>query len=183
MSMLFRHERRQADERVAEASVRYGGISGRRVGALFAIAAVVVVTAAMWLPTIGDRMGEAMGWNESFVGTLFVAFATSAPELVVTLAAVRIGAIDLAIGNVLGSNLFNMAEVGLLDPLYRKGPLLTDVSASHAATAFTAVMMSGLVVVGLFYRPGRRVLRTVGWVSIVLAGLFLLNSFFVYYAQ
>ena len=49
-----------------------------------------------------------MGWRTTFVGTLFVAGATSLPELVVTISALRMGAVDLAIGNLLGSNLFNM---------------------------------------------------------------------------
>jgi Ca2+/Na+ antiporter len=41
------------------------------------------------------------------VGNLFLAISTSLPEVVVSLAAVRLGALDLAVGNVLGSNLFN----------------------------------------------------------------------------
>lgn len=184
MRTLYRHEQRQsAGAPPADEKLIYGHLTPGTVYGRFGVAAAIVVAAAMWLPSIGEKMGEAMGWNESFIGTLFIAFATSAPEMVVTISAVRMGALDLAIGNVLGSNLFNMAEVGVLDAFYREGPLLSAVTPAHATTAFAAVIMSGLVIVGLFYRPGRRVLRTVGWISIFMLFLFLLNSFVIYISQ
>ncbi len=64
------------------------------------------------------------GLGEAFVGSLFIAITTSLPEIVVSLAAVRIGAVDLGIGNVLGSNLFNLLILGLDDVFYRQGPLM-----------------------------------------------------------
>lgn len=68
----------------------------------FAPAGAVVAGAGLWLPFIATDLTNAMAWNRSFVGSLFVAMATSLPELAVTLAALRIGALDMAIGNLLG---------------------------------------------------------------------------------
>jgi cation:H+ antiporter len=142
---------------------------------------VVIVAAGLWLPFVGKQMSQAMGWHSSFVGTLFVAFATSIPELVVTVAAVRIGALDMAVGNVLGSNLFDVLVVAIDDLAFVDGPLLGQVSEVHVATAVTAMMMSGIVIVGLLYRPRSRVLGTVGWVSLLLLALYALNSYVLFF--
>ena len=98
----------------------------------------------------------------------------------VTVAALRMGAVDLAIGKLFGSNLFNIAILAIDDLAYLPGPLLADVSLSHASSAFSAMMMSGLAVVGLVLRPASRVLRTVSWVSLLLLVIYLLNTLFLY---
>jgi cation:H+ antiporter len=100
--------------------------------------------------------------------------------VVVTVAALRMGAIDLAIGNLFGSNLFNIAILAMDDLAYMQGPLLADVSISHATSAISAMMMSGLAVVGLVLRPVSRVFRTVSWISLMLLVIYLLNAMFVY---
>ncbi len=121
-----------------------------------------------------------MGWQQSFVGTLLVAAITSAPEAAVTLSALRIDAVDTAIANLLGSNLFDIAILAVDDTFYTQGPLLAAVSASHALTALTAVMMNTLVIVGLIYRPRGRVTLGLTWISIGLFVLFLLNTWLLY---
>jgi cation:H+ antiporter len=92
----------------------------------------------------------------------------------------RIGAVDLAIGNLFGSNMFNIALLAIDDLAYLPGPLLADVSISHAASAFSAMMMSGLAVVGLVLRPASRVMRSVSWISLLLLVIYLLNTLFLY---
>ena len=79
------------------------------------VSAALVVGAAIWLANSGDRIAETMGLEASFVGTQFLAFSTSLPELATSFAAVRLGAPDLAIGNILGSNVFNMGFILFLD--------------------------------------------------------------------
>ena len=114
------------------------------------------------------------------MGTLFVAFATSVPEVVVTLAALRIGALDMAIGNVLGSNLFNVAILAVDDIFYLPGPLFDHVSPIHSVSAVSAIMMSGIAIVGLLYRPTTNLFRKVGWISLFLFLVYLLNSYVIY---
>ena len=144
------------------------------------MASLAVVAAGIWLPFVARDLALVMAWEQSFVATLFVAAITSAPEVVVTVAALRMGAIDLAIGNLFGSNLFNIAILAIDDLAYLPGPLLADVSLTHATSAFSAMMMSGLAVVGLVLRPTSRVFRTVSWISLLLLVIYLLNSLFLY---
>jgi len=146
----------------------------------FALAAGVVATAGIWLPFVATDLAVAMDWNKSFVGSLFVALATSLPELAVTVSALRLGALDMAIGNLLGSNLFNVLILAVDDLFYRPGVLLAEVSAVHAVTAASAITMTGLAMVGLFFKPEGRVLRAISWVSLGLAGMYLLNTYVLY---
>lgn len=146
----------------------------------FAIAACVVAGAGIWLPFVATDLANAMGWNKSFVGSLFVALATSLPELAVTLSALRMGALDMAIGNLLGSNLFNVAIIAVDDLFYRPGVLLASVSPVHAVTAGSAITMTGLAMVGLFFKPGGRIMRAVSWISLGLVAMYLLNTYMLF---
>jgi cation:H+ antiporter len=113
---------------------------------------VLVVGAALWLPEIGGELARQTGLGQALVGSVFVALATSLPEIVVSLAAVRIGAIDLGVANVLGSNLFNLLILGLDDLFYRQGALMADADASHGVTIVAVMMMNALFLIGLTYR-------------------------------
>ena len=106
---------------------------------------------------------------------------TSAPEAAVTISALRIGALDMAIANLLGSNLFDIIILAVDDVFYTRGPLLAHVETSHALTAFTAVMMSALVIVGLVFRPQGRTMLGLTWISLGLFLLYILNTWVLFY--
>lgn len=174
MRVLYSFERRQKKEPTKE------DVQGGSPYAFFILAAIVVVAAGAALPFVGQEIIEQMGWNAAFVGTIFMAFATSLPEIAVTIAAVRLRAIELAFSNVLGSNLFNVVILFIDDLFYTKGPLLQNVTAAHSVTAFSAVMMTGLVLVALVETPKQRILNTVSTLSALLLMIFLLNAYIVF---
>lgn len=149
----------------------------------YSAAALVVAAAGIWLPFVAKELAEVMGWQSTFVGTMFVAATTSLPELVVTISALRFGSVNLAVGNLLGSNLFAVLVLAIDDIAYLKGPLLGSVSPAHAVTAFAAVVMSGIFVVATLYRPETRLRGTIGWVSISLLIVYFLSSYAVYLFQ
>jgi len=180
MRSLYRYEQAQVSEYVEDRVELYPHVSLKQAVQGYTLAAIAVMAAGIWLPFIARDLAAAMVWEQSFVGTLFVAAITSAPEVVVTVAALRMGAVDLAIGNLFGSNLFNIAILAIDDLAYLPGPLLADVSLTHATSAFSAMMMGGLAVVGLVLRPASRVFRTVSWISLLLLVIYLLNTWFLY---
>ncbi len=182
MRTVFQFEQRQRVEYAEKAAERYPDISLRTAVVRYLLASALVVSAGVWLPFIGVELALVMGWNNSFVGTLFVAFATSVPELVVTVSALRIGALDMAIGNLLGSNLFDVAILAVDDIFFIEGPLLSHVSQIHVVSAISAIMMTGVAIVGLFYRAVSRLFRTVGWVSLFLFVIYLVNSYVLFLA-
>ena len=142
----------------------------------YGTASIVIVGAGIWLPIIGVELAGLMGWTHSFVGTLFIAFATSVPELATTWGAVRIGALDMAVGNLLGSNLFDVVILAIDDVAYAAGPIYAGVSPVHAASAFAACLMSAIVIVSLASRPARRIAGIATWPSLALLALYLLNA-------
>jgi cation:H+ antiporter len=146
----------------------------------FAICGVIVIAAGSVLPFIGGQIMDEMRWNAAFVGTLFIAFATSLPEIAVTLGAMKLKAPQLAFSNLLGSNLFNVVILAVDDVAYAEGPLFKAVSPVHAVTAFSAVMMTGLVLLSLIQPPRRRVFNTASALSLVLLGVYALNAYVVF---
>lgn len=180
MRAIYSYERRTVSEYTGVSAERYPDVTLRSAVKGYALAAGAVVIAGTWLPFVAKDLAELMGWGRSFVGTLLVAGVTSAPEAAVTISALRIGALDMAIANLLGSNLFDIVILAVDDLFYTKGPLLANVDASHALTAFTAVMMSSLVAVGLTFRPQGRVVLGLTWVSLGLSMLYVLNSWVLF---
>lgn len=178
MRTVFAYERDHAALETVEVDAALPAL--RTAVIRFAMAACVVAGAGIWLPFVATDLANAMGWNKSFVGSLFVALATSLPKLAVTLSALRMGTLDMAIGNLLGSNLFNVAIIAVYDLFYRPGVLLASVSPVHAFTAGSAITMTGLAMVGLFFKPGGRVMRAVSWISLGLVAMYLLNTYLLF---
>lgn len=180
MRTVYQYERRELAEFVEEVAERYPHIRLRSATTGYGLAAAVVVAAGTWLPFVGADIAVQMGWHDSFVGTLLVAAATSAPEIAVTLSAVRLGALDMAVANLLGSNLFDIVILAIDDLFYAGGPLLASVSPVHAVSAVSAMIMTGMAVVGLFYRPAGPLWRGMSWISLFLLALYLINSYVLF---
>ena len=183
MRTVFRYEKTQRLAVVEEIAERYPNISLAKAITGFFFAAVVVVLMGIRLPVTAEHLAEAMGWQRSFVGTVFVAFATSLPEVAVTISALKIGALDMAISDLLGSNLFDLVIIAIDDMAYLKGPLLANVSPVHLVTIQSAIMMTGIAIVGLLYRPQQRLFKMVGWSSLFMFIIYILNLSALYLQQ
>jgi len=157
--------------------IQYRELPIRRVYSRFALAAVAVIGAGIWLSFIGGEIVGTYGWHASFVGSLFLAITTSVPELVVTIAALRLGAIDMAVADILGSNMFNIAIITPVDIFSRQGPVLSLVSRAHVTTAVVAIVMSLLVIVGLRFRQKRKTFGFISWQAVALIGLYIFGMY------
>lgn len=174
VSTIFRFEREQ---RHGEASPPAPDPRALRRALLrYAAAGAVVIGAAVALPFLAVEVARVMGWSQGFVGTSLVAMTTSLPELTVTIAAWRMKAVDLAIGNLVGSNLFNLAILAIDDLAYLPGPLLSHVGVTHAVSAFAAIGMSAAVTVALMVPPRVRLFNLASWASVLLVMLFFANA-------
>jgi cation:H+ antiporter len=176
---LFRFERRHPAP-PATSLPRYANLPSKTVYFRFTLAALAVIGAGIWVSFVGDEIAVATGWGASFVGTLFLALSTSMPELVVTIAALRLGANDMAVADVLGSNMFNIAIIFAADLFYTKGSILSSVSNAHLITAAMAITASLLVIVGLRFRQQRKLFRFGSWYSPALIVLYILGAYFLF---
>lgn len=105
------------------------------------IAAAVILVSAPIMVNAAEAIAVGLGLGQTFVGTALLAASTSLPELVASIAAVRMGSFDLAVGNLFGSNAFNMAALFVVDVFYRPGPLLSAVSTGQAVGAVGAILL------------------------------------------
>ena len=179
----FHHERSQQAQESQEEKPpqRYQGMSLARACTYYSIAAVVVIAGAIWLAFVGSEISEVTGWGSTFVGSLFLAAVTSAPEVVVSITALRLGAADMAVANMLGSNMFNMGIVLAGDDLfYRAGSFFADVSMSHVSSGLIAILMTGFVIVGLSSPSPRKALPGVSWYTVALIALYLLGFYLLF---
>lgn len=182
MRSIFLYQKRKITAHAGEIAEQllYKDISTKTAMIRYALNAGVIIGAATWLPFLGDRIAEATGLGASFIGSILIAMTTSLPELVVSIAALRIGAADMAIANLFGSNMFNIFILALDDIAFIKGPLLSSVSPNHVMTGFMAVVMTGIAIVSLTYRLEKRTVLRLGWDALALLLAYIVNILLLY---
>jgi cation:H+ antiporter len=172
MRMVFRYERRRVAEFVgAVEDARHAGMSTARTYVMYGLNALFIVGAATYLPYVGEEIARQTGLGQSLVGSIFIAASTSLPEVVVSFSALRMGAADMAFGNVLGSNLFNLAVLGIDDLFYREGVLMANVAGANGITAVAAMTLTAIAVIGLTYRATTKRLY-LSWDSWAIVGVY-----------
>lgn len=159
----------------------YADISKRKAFFVFISSAVAVVVLGVWLSSIGDRLSTTTGLSRSFVGNLFLAVSTSLPEIAASLAAIRLGAIDLAIGNVLGSNLFNILLLSVYDLADGKANFWSSLNNANGFAAVMAMMMTGVVIISLMYRASPRTPYRFSWDGVALIFMYVSSIVILYF--
>jgi cation:H+ antiporter len=158
----------------------YAHISPASAWAGFILSALAVVALGIWLASIGDRLAAQTGLSSSFVGSLFLATSTSLPEVAASLAAIRFGAIDLAIANVLGSNLMNVAILSVYDVADGRNNLWEAMSQANALSAVMCILMTAVVIISLIYRASPRTPYRISWDGLVLLGMYVGTMLLLY---
>lgn len=154
-------------------------ISLKTIIGKYVLFALIIIAAALTLPYFAEKIAEDTGLGKSFVGTFFLAVSTSMPEIAVSLAAVRMGSLDLAVGNLLGSNLFNILILAIDDIFYTKGHILKDASPYNIISVFSAILMTAVAIIGLSYRTkGKRFL--LAWDAALIFLIYIVNLFLLY---
>jgi cation:H+ antiporter len=137
-------------------------------GVALATAGLALVTPL--LVVAAEALALEAGLSVTFVGAVLVGVATSFPELAATVSAVRLGALDLAVGNVFGSVAFNMFVLLVLDAAYLPGPVLGTVRPDHVVTALVAIGCVALGAMGILSRAQRRPGPAVIESALIIAG-------------
>jgi len=120
----------------------------RKAITVFGVAGLALVFVVPWLVRVTSDIASITGLGEGFVGVALVALISSMPELVATITAVRMKVYDLAIGNLFGSNMFNIFALGLVDFLYLEGRFLGTISPEFVLVGFLGLMMTTLALIG-----------------------------------
>jgi len=181
MRLIYSYEKKQITEYMKEIAVelKYKEIPTRTAVANYAINAVITIIAAVFLPKIGEGIAETTGLGQTFVGNIFIAVSTSLPEVVVSIAAVKLNAVDLAIGNLFGSNIFNIFILAIDDIFFIEGPILSFVSQNHIISGLSAIAMTTIAIIGLTYRAEKKPLF-IAWDSMGILLVYMINSMSLY---
>lgn len=184
MRMVFFYEKRRIAEFVKEMAeeVQYRHISKSKAYTMFGLNALVIIGAAIYLPHLGEEIAASTGLGETFVGSVFIALSTTLPELVVSVSALTIGAADMAVGNLFGSNVFNIFVLAIDDLFYTSGPLLARVSGNHLVSALCAIAALSIVIIGLTYRADKKP-TFFAWDSLAILALYIFNLSVLYMAR
>ena len=179
--LVFIYEKRQLSLYVKEKAVelQYEAVSLKTALVNYSINGLIIIIAAVFLPKIGEGIALSTGLGKTFVGNILIAMSTSLPEVVVSISAVKIGALNLAIGNLFGSNIFNLFIVVIDDLFYIKGPILSLVDKNHIISALSAITMTAIAIIGLTYRASKKPLF-LAWDSMGMILIFIANIMFLY---
>lgn len=181
MKLIYQYEKNRVAEFVGDLAEEFyhDNVSFKKACILFGVNALLIMIAGMFLPELGDKIARLTGLGNTFVGSVFIAVSTSLPEIVVCIAAARIGAFDMAVGNLLGSNLFNLAILSFDDALYVKGALLEVSSPTHLVGALTGLIMTSIAIIGLTYRAEKKKLF-MAWDALGILAVYILGTFILY---
>ncbi len=154
-------------------------IPSLKIGLLgFAAAALVLGIVTPFMVRASDQISAITGLGTSFVGSTLVALVTSLPEMVTSISAISIGAADMALGNLFGSNMFNMFGIGIADVFYTKGRFLSTVDNSFIVVGMLGVLMTSFGLLGnivKFKRVGKIMdIDSVIMTILYIGGMYLL---------
>ncbi|KIL52022.1 sodium:calcium antiporter [Jeotgalibacillus soli] len=145
----------------------------------FIVSALVIMAAGSVLSFMGDEIAVVTGLGSSFVGSFLMAATTSLPEAAVVLMALKLGNSNLAVGSILGSNIFNMLILTASDVIYREGPILSNVSPIHEFTSISLSFLSVVLILAIMRRKVRS-----GWryslPSLVMIAVYFLTSYVIF---
>lgn len=137
----------------------------------FAAMAAVTAVAGYAIGEASIAVVAATGLSETAVGTVFTALANSLPELVTAIAAVRIGAVNLAVGDIIGGNAFEVLFLAAGDLLYTPGSLYHEFVPDNVTTTLLVILMTGVLLLGMLRRE-RRGIANIGWESALVLCLY-----------
>lgn len=181
LRLIYSYEKRQIAHFIGERAeeFKYETVTLRSAVINYGCNALVVIVAAVPLPVVGAEIAANTGLGKTFVGNIFIATVTSLPEVVISMAAVKMGAIDLAIGNLLGSNIFNVLILAIDDIFFVQGPILSFVNSNHIISALAAIAMTAIMIIGVTYRSEKKPLF-LAWDSIGIIFVYISNLMLLY---
>lgn len=159
------YPRRTADTQPKERFEKRAGPGGASTQWLaFAVLAAIVATSGWAIAESGIAISQRLGWSQSLIGTLFTAVATSLPELVIAISAVRRGALTLAVGDIIGGNAFDVLFLALADFAFRAGSIYHHVTSIQAFWLVLSILLTAILLLGLLRRE-RHGIANIGFES------------------
>lgn len=179
ISFLSKKHPQQPETKTEESVYNLSAISLKTAIIGFIIAALVIMGAGTLLTITGDKIAVITGLGASFVGSFLIAATTSLPEAVSVLVALQLRNRNLALGSILGSNLFNILILGASDVFYRDGSIISAVSDVHQITAAGVSVLSVVILYALLRKPQDSLVRyTLPSLAVIV--LYFVSSYLIF---
>jgi cation:H+ antiporter len=169
---------RQSSARVQERDVPVTLPLGL-AGTGFVLSAAAIVIAAPFLAESAEELAKQTGLGETFFGSSALAFVTSLPELSVSIAAIRFGALNLAIGNLLGSNATNMLLLLFLEIASPSPNILSSAGPGLEVSAIVSIALMAIGVASIVLKADRGRMP-VDIAALVMLALYITGMYAVY---
>ena len=141
----------------------------------FIFLAIIVGIAGYTIAKTGIIIADKTGLSESLVGVLFTAIATSFPELIVAISAVKRGALTLSVGNIIGGNSFDVLFIAFADMAYSKGSILHAITQNQVFIMAMTMLMTSTLILGLLFRE-REGFGKIGWESLTIIIIYFVGN-------
>lgn len=152
--------------------------SDAHVWGKFVFLAIVTGLAGWVLMESAKGIADYSGLSDTVIGGILTALSTSAPELVTTIAAIRIGALTLAMSNIIGTNCFNMLVVASADIGYPNGSIYNDLSPLQLVWGLVSILMTAILLLGMLRRETYGIGR-IGFESAFIMAVYIVSLSFV----
>lgn len=144
----------------------------------FLFLALLLLVSGFFIEKSGTQIAQDFGISHLLLGSVFTALSTSLPELITTLAAVKRGALTLAVGGIVGGNSFDVLFLAFSDVSYRKGSIYHVMTSEHISLLGLNILLTSVLLLGLIRREKFGV-ANIGWESILIAFIFLSGFIFI----
>ncbi len=161
-------EQTQLEER-AEAPTPAGSDSDPMIllWGRFAVAALVIAVFGYTLARSGVAIAEITGMSQTVLGGIFTAISTSFPELVTAIAAVKLGALTLAVSDIVGGNAFDVIFLAVADVAYREGSLYHAMGDRSTFLITVTILLTSVLLLGLIRRE-KHGIANIGFESVLV---------------
>lgn len=169
---------KEAQEEEKETRRSFGSMLKTRLFLYLVLSAMAVLVAGYGVVQTGDAIATKTGLGSGVVGGIFIALATSLPELSTTISSIRLQEYRLAFSNIFGTNIFTVGFVFLADLFYMEGPVLNELNNFSLFGALLGILLTSIYLVGLLIRF-KKTIFNLGFDSflvllVYLAGVFVM---------
>ncbi|HLT22546.1 MAG TPA: hypothetical protein VKZ84_03850 [Bacteriovoracaceae bacterium] len=176
MRIIFKNQNQLHDKKITFKSQSLKSIYPALL--TFSISALIIAYACPILVSAAESISQKTGLGETFIGLTLVSITTSLPELVATLQAVRMGSYEMAFGNILGSNAYNILVIALLD-FFVDGSIFAAIGTIHVFTCLAIIMCISVAIIGQLYQVERSK-RFFEPDAMIIMGTVIISYYFLY---
>lgn len=144
----------------------------------FVLLSLIVASAGLVVARSAVALSDSVGLSEAVLGIFFTAIITSLPELVTSVAAVRQGALSLAVGDIIGGNCFDVLFLAMADISYRNGSIYHAVTERQVYSMSLTILLVSVLMLGLLRRE-KHGIANIGFESALTLGLYVAGFLFL----